>query len=65
MYLNSQKAIFDFLEEFTAIISQKELKCGNCGFVLESREATEINDISKCPKCGEKDWEEKSVIGEE
>lgn len=56
--------MFNFLEEFAAIISQKELKCRNCGFVLDSREATEIQDTIKCPKCGENEWEETNLLEE-
>jgi len=58
--------MFDFLEEFAAIISQKELKCKNCGFIRDNQEATDIRDNVRCPKCGEEDWEEegvKSTIG--
>ncbi|MDA2920457.1 hypothetical protein MYX76_13360 [Desulfobacterota bacterium AH_259_B03_O07] len=57
--------MFNFLEEFAAIISEKELKCKNCGFLKDNQEGSDIRDSLICPKCGEKDWEETSFIDEE
>ncbi|MDA2919915.1 hypothetical protein MYX76_10550 [Desulfobacterota bacterium AH_259_B03_O07] len=54
--------MFDFLEELAAIISEKQIKCKNCGYVREIQKESEIKDIVRCPKCGKKDWEETSLM---
>lgn len=50
--------MFEFLEELAAIASDTQSKCKKCGFITEKQEHTENKYNVRCPKCGEKDWEE-------
>jgi phage FluMu protein Com len=56
----------DLLEELTAcygyITDKQYLKCKHCGFLLDKQEGTKAYRMAECPKCGEKEWEETSLL---
>jgi predicted Zn-ribbon and HTH transcriptional regulator len=54
---------FDFLDELAAfygyITDKQYLKCKTCGFLVDKQKATQMVE---CPKCGENEWEETSLL---
>jgi Zn finger protein HypA/HybF involved in hydrogenase expression len=61
--------MFDFLEELAAfygyVNNNQYLKCKTCGLLVEKHEATKTNQMVECPKCGDKEWEESSLLEQE
>jgi uncharacterized Zn finger protein len=60
--------MFDFLEELAAfygyITDKQYMKCKGCGFLIDKSKATKANQMVECQKCGEKEWEETSLLEE-
>ncbi|HEX9666389.1 MAG TPA: hypothetical protein VGA95_07485 [Thermodesulfobacteriota bacterium] len=61
--------MFGFLEALVAfygyITDKQYLECKNCGFLVEKRKVTKTKEMVECPKCGENEWEETSILDEE
>ncbi len=58
----------DFLKELAAfygyITDEQSLRCKGCGSQVEKYKVTKANELVECPKCGEKEWEETSLLEE-